>query len=241
MITRLPTPGGDDGNWGTILNDFLSQMHTADGSLKAGSVTKAQLASTVQASLDAADAAIPASEKGASGGVASLSGTTLTPTQIPATVVTKSTSSADAGKAIDAYSGEPFVVASGGARQLAYAENRFNETVTPSNTVYQPASLKCWVTIREGFERIRISAELPRVYVSVDGNLSIHLARDSGVAVGSSVEAMLANKERTIFISRDLDLPAGDYSFYLYLQPPTGGFIGIGTLQPQSVRIEELF
>jgi hypothetical protein len=35
-MTRLPTPGGDRNNWGTILNDFLSTEHNADGSLKAG-------------------------------------------------------------------------------------------------------------------------------------------------------------------------------------------------------------
>ena len=34
IVARLPTPGGDDGNWGEILNDFLSQTHNADGSLK---------------------------------------------------------------------------------------------------------------------------------------------------------------------------------------------------------------
>ncbi len=33
-MTRLPTPGGDDGTWGTVLNDFLSVSHNADGSLK---------------------------------------------------------------------------------------------------------------------------------------------------------------------------------------------------------------
>lgn len=31
---RLPTPGSDDNNWGTILNDFLSVESNADGSLK---------------------------------------------------------------------------------------------------------------------------------------------------------------------------------------------------------------
>jgi hypothetical protein len=31
---RLPTPGADDGQWGQILNDFLSQAHNLDGSLK---------------------------------------------------------------------------------------------------------------------------------------------------------------------------------------------------------------
>jgi hypothetical protein len=33
-MARLPNPGGDAGNWGTILNDFLSVEHNADGTLK---------------------------------------------------------------------------------------------------------------------------------------------------------------------------------------------------------------
>lgn len=35
-MARLPTPGGDNGNWGTILNEYLSEAHEADGSLKSG-------------------------------------------------------------------------------------------------------------------------------------------------------------------------------------------------------------
>jgi hypothetical protein len=31
---RLPTPGGDDGQWGQLLNDFLSVEHGTDGTLK---------------------------------------------------------------------------------------------------------------------------------------------------------------------------------------------------------------
>lgn len=34
-MTRLPNPGGDDNTWGSILNDFLSVEHNADGTLKA--------------------------------------------------------------------------------------------------------------------------------------------------------------------------------------------------------------
>src|SRR6266550_4907279 len=30
-MSRLPTLGGDDGVWGTILNDYLSVEHNADG------------------------------------------------------------------------------------------------------------------------------------------------------------------------------------------------------------------
>lgn len=38
-MSRLPTPGSDNGTWGNILNDFLSQSLNSDGSLKASSVT----------------------------------------------------------------------------------------------------------------------------------------------------------------------------------------------------------
>ena len=33
-MPRLPTPGGDSGSWGTVLNDFLSVALNTDGSLK---------------------------------------------------------------------------------------------------------------------------------------------------------------------------------------------------------------
>lgn len=35
-MSQLPTPGGDDGTWGDILNDFLLQSHQSDGTLKPG-------------------------------------------------------------------------------------------------------------------------------------------------------------------------------------------------------------
>lgn len=43
-MSRLPQPGGDQGTWGSILNDFLAQAHNQDGSLKANSVTSQALA-----------------------------------------------------------------------------------------------------------------------------------------------------------------------------------------------------
>ena len=33
-MSRLPAPGGDAGQWGNILNDFLMVAHNSDGSLK---------------------------------------------------------------------------------------------------------------------------------------------------------------------------------------------------------------
>jgi hypothetical protein len=38
-MSRLPVPGGDDGTWGGILNDFLSQSLNSDGTLKTAAVT----------------------------------------------------------------------------------------------------------------------------------------------------------------------------------------------------------
>lgn len=110
-MTRLPTPGGDDGQWGQILNDFLGKVHTSDGSLKTGVVERSQLSSAVQTSLDAADNAIPSSQKGSASGVATLgSSGKLTGSQLPTNVAIKSSDSNDAGKAIDAHTGAPLVV-----------------------------------------------------------------------------------------------------------------------------------
>lgn len=39
-MARLPNVGGDKGNWGTILNDFLSVDHNSDGSLKTVPIAK---------------------------------------------------------------------------------------------------------------------------------------------------------------------------------------------------------
>ncbi|MBJ7519102.1 MAG: hypothetical protein JHC84_05345 [Solirubrobacteraceae bacterium] len=103
-MARLPTPGQDSGVWGDILNDYLSQTHTASGGLKDntvgasqlqggsvtsaaiatdavtgaavqdGSVTRVKLTGSVQTSLDKADDAIPTSQKGVASGVATLDG-----------------------------------------------------------------------------------------------------------------------------------------------------------------------
>ncbi len=61
-MARLPNPGADEGQWGEILNDFLTQTHNTNGTLKNnvvtgaklndGTVTEAKLSSAVQAKLN---------------------------------------------------------------------------------------------------------------------------------------------------------------------------------------------
>lgn len=55
-MARLPEPGGDSGQWGQVLNDYLTVSHSADGTLKNntvatenvqdGSITVAKIATT---------------------------------------------------------------------------------------------------------------------------------------------------------------------------------------------------
>lgn len=52
-MSRLPVPGSDQGNWGSLLNDYLSQSHASDGSLKPGVVTEANLSIGVSSKLNA--------------------------------------------------------------------------------------------------------------------------------------------------------------------------------------------
>lgn len=54
-MARLPQPGGDSGAWGDILNDFLTQSHNTDGTLKAGVVEESNLSLDVVAALNAND------------------------------------------------------------------------------------------------------------------------------------------------------------------------------------------
>jgi hypothetical protein len=52
-MVRLPQPGGDSGEWGSILNEYLSQAHEDDGTLRNGSVNENTLTTAVRNKLNA--------------------------------------------------------------------------------------------------------------------------------------------------------------------------------------------
>ncbi|MGB4957796.1 MAG: hypothetical protein WBO49_05070 [Candidatus Saccharimonas sp.] len=79
-MTRLPIPGSDSGSWGQILNDYLSQAHNADGTLKdgiindanisTGTIEEGKLSTAVQTKLNAVAGATGATgAQGATGAV----------------------------------------------------------------------------------------------------------------------------------------------------------------------------
>jgi hypothetical protein len=61
-MARLPTPGADNGNWGSILNDYLSQVLKPDGTLKDNTVTANTIAPNSITSAEIATDAIGASQ-----------------------------------------------------------------------------------------------------------------------------------------------------------------------------------
>lgn len=69
-MARLPQPGNDEGTWGAILNDFLSQSLDASGGIKAGSVGANQLANNSVSTAKLQDGAIT-SAKIADGAISS--------------------------------------------------------------------------------------------------------------------------------------------------------------------------
>lgn len=90
MISRLPTPGADDGAWGAILNDYLLQAHTADGSLRSNSVSASQIADGALPQAKIQDlttdlaAKVNTSAIGSAGGVAALNTSgTIPVSQLP--------------------------------------------------------------------------------------------------------------------------------------------------------------
>ena len=67
-MARLPQPGGDDGTWGQVLNDFLSQSHTANGALKPGVVQATNLAQNAVSNTALASSSVTDDTLAVSGG-----------------------------------------------------------------------------------------------------------------------------------------------------------------------------
>lgn len=57
-MARLPQVGGDVGNWGTVLNDYLSESHNTDGTLKNNIVGASQLQDGAVGTFAIADSAV---------------------------------------------------------------------------------------------------------------------------------------------------------------------------------------
>jgi hypothetical protein len=78
-MARLPQPGADDGIWGGVLNDYLSQSLSPTGSLKPGVVSDGHLDTALQATIAAKADSSSLSTVATSGNYTDLSGTPTIP------------------------------------------------------------------------------------------------------------------------------------------------------------------
>jgi hypothetical protein len=85
---RLPIPGSDNGNWGTILNDFLEVSLNSDGTLKSSAIGATGPTGPQGATGSVPSGTyVPASQIGAANGVATLNGSSqLISSQVPSSV-----------------------------------------------------------------------------------------------------------------------------------------------------------
>ena len=106
-MARLPQPGGDNGTWGNVLNDYLSQAHDADGSLKDNSVTSNTLAPNSVTNAAIASDAVNAS---------SIADGSITEVLLDSGVQTKLNQTAPTWGTL---SGKPSVIAAGASQSAA--------------------------------------------------------------------------------------------------------------------------
>jgi hypothetical protein len=67
-MARLPVPGSDSGQWGALLNDYLSQAHTSDGTLKPDAVDASSLQNGAVTSSALEDHSVTATKLSPTGG-----------------------------------------------------------------------------------------------------------------------------------------------------------------------------
>lgn len=100
-MARLPIPGGDSGTWGDVLNEYLSQSHKADGTIKDNAVTSSSLAPNSVTSAAIATNAV---------GAASIADGSITETLLDSAVQAKLN---QVGPTWSSLSGKPTVIAAG--------------------------------------------------------------------------------------------------------------------------------
>lgn len=108
-MARLPQPGGDSGNWGNILNDFLSQTLDHDGTIKNNAVTGNAIAPNAITAAKIASNAI---------GTAAIADGSITETLLDSNVIAK-LNATGASPAWTDITNKPAVIAAGATQSDA--------------------------------------------------------------------------------------------------------------------------
>ena len=204
-MTRLPTPGGDDGNWGSILNDYLSQSHNSDGTIKDGIVAESKLDAAVRSKLNTI----------ASGGATDLSVTTSATTLVvasntgaDATLPAATTSAAGVLTATDKTKLDG--VAAGATANSADATllNRANHTGTQA--IATVSGLDTALSGKAATNHTHAIADVTNLQTTLDGKASsTHTHQISDV---TNLQASLNSKAATVHTHAAADVTSGRFA-----------------------------
>lgn len=156
-MTRLPTPGADDGTWGTVLNDFLAVSHDVNGALKLPAITDAGGVTSVNGKTPTAGAVtLTMGDIGGSGGAVVPQPTNVVISRSGANTVATKTSDGsslyngtDAGAALTAAITS---VGSGGG-VIVFQPGTYTWNTTPG----LPANLTGWLHITGSMATIALT------------------------------------------------------------------------------------
>ena len=161
-MARLPQPGGDAGNWGNILNDYLAASHKADGTIKDNTVGSAQLQDDSVTNAALADDSVNAS---------TIADGTITETLLAAPVQTKLNAPATiADGSITNAKLASDAVSKGQLQPTLRTEidDKLNQTV--ASTIYAPRNLAAFVTL--GDSRTLLNGAVSTDSASSSGTIS---------------------------------------------------------------------
>lgn len=106
MSARLPTPGGDSGNWGNVLNNFLAVEHNADGTHNIPSIPQSKvtnLVSDLATKVDKGALVYDVKDYGAKGDAVRLRGVNASAASTTVTASAGTFTNADVGKLVVVY------------------------------------------------------------------------------------------------------------------------------------------
>ncbi len=106
VSARLPTPGGDSGDWGNVLNTFLAVEHNSDGTHNIPSIPQSKVTNLVTdlaSKVDEGSLVFNAKDYGAKGDAKRLRNVTASAASTAVTAASGSFSSSDVGKLVVVY------------------------------------------------------------------------------------------------------------------------------------------